>query len=258
MHQGDSTFIITPNRKTILIDGGDNEKSDCGKNVVAPYILKNGFTCVDYVIVSHGDSDHIGGLFYVLENLNVKNVVISYQPEENRNIQKLIEIVNRKKQNLILVNKGDRLNIEENLYIDIVLPNKNSFIKPNAINNNSIVCKLVYNNFSMLFTGDIEEVAEKQILLEYKGNEDSFRSDILKVAHHGSNTSTTQNFLNIVKPKISLIGVEEGNSFGHPSPEVIERLEEFNILVYRTDMNGEIIVDVDENGEVGGIKNIIK
>ena len=93
------------------------------------------------------------------------------------------------------------------------------------MNNNSIVCKLNYKNFSMLFTGDIEEIAEKQILQEYKNNVQLLKSTILKVAHHGSKTSSTQEFVEMVTPKIALIGVGKNNKFGHPNDGVIKRLE---------------------------------
>lgn len=93
------------------------------------------------------------------------------------------------------------------------------------MNNNSIVAKLEYKNFSMLFTGDIEEIAEKQILEEYKNNQKIFNVNILKVGHHGSKTSSIQEFIEAVKPRIALIGVGENNKFGHPNEEVLERLE---------------------------------
>lgn len=101
---------------------------------------------------------------------------------------------------------------------------KEEQIAENMLNNNSIVAKLSYENFSVLFTGDIEKIAEKQILKEYK-NTNVLKSNILKVAHHGSKTSTTKEFLDKVKPQIALIGVGKNNKFGHPNSEVIERLE---------------------------------
>ena len=104
-------------------------------------------------------------------------------------------------------------------------PTKSELINENVLNNNSIVCKLCYKNFSMLFTGDIEEIAEKRILQEYKDNLQLLNSTILKVAHHGSKTSSTKEFINVVKPKVALIGVGKNNKFGHPNEDVIKRLE---------------------------------
>ena len=109
--------------------------------------------------------------------------------------------------------------------------------------------KLNYNNFSMMFTGDIEKKAEEEILETYK-NLKILESDILKVAHHGSKTSTTDEFLSRVKPKIALIGVGKDNMFNHPSNTTIEKLENMGIKIYRTDLNGEISICVNNNGEV--------
>ena len=106
--------------------------------------------------------------------------------------------------------------------IKILWP-KQEQIQENVLNNNSIVAKLVYNNFSMLFTGDIEEIAEKQILEEYKNN-NILKSNILKVAHHGSKSSSIQQILQEIKPKIAIIGVGANNTFGHPNENVLERL----------------------------------
>lgn len=122
-----------------------------------------------------------------------------------------------------MLKSGDELNVEENIKLEILWP-KEEQIQENILNNNSLVIKFNYNNFSMLLTGDIEKIAEEQILYEYK-NVDILKSTILKIGHHGSKTSTTQTFLDMVKPKIALIGVGKSNTFGHPSDSVIKRLE---------------------------------
>lgn len=182
-----------------------------------------------------------------MEEIKVKNVVISKQAENSYNFQEFIKIAQRKKINIIVVGADElhhsnnfkiymngqrsintgtsKLEIEKNLYIDVLWPNNSKLISENALNNNSIVCKLIYRNFSILFTGDIEAIAERKILEEYKENLEILSSTILKVGHHGSKTSSTQEFLNIVKPKIALIGVGKDNKFGHPNEEVINRLE---------------------------------
>lgn len=179
-----------------------------------------------------------------MENIKVKQVIISKQPEDSENLQKFKEIIKEKKINVAVVGTGDfpaanyngsvktyphiynnKIYLEKNLYFEIIWPNNSRLILQNALNNNSIVCKLHYNDFSMLFTGDIEEIAEKEILEAYKNNLDILNSTILKVAHHGSKTSSTQEFLEAVQPKIALIGVSENNKFGHPNAEVIKRLQ---------------------------------
>lgn len=188
------------------------------------------------------------GIFTIMEEIKVGEVIISKQIENTENFQKFKQIITDKKIKVKVVNKGDRISIEKNLYFDIIWPNNNDFILENALNNNSIVCKISYNNFSMLFTGDIEEQAEVKILQEYEDNIKILKSEILKVAHHGSKTSTTIEFLKAVNPKVALIGVGKNNKFGHPSNEVIQRLEEKNTKKYRTDEMGEITIKVNKKG----------
>lgn len=160
-----------------------------------------------------------------MKELNVGKIIISKQVEESENYQKFKEIVKKKKIKVRVVNKGDRLQIERNIYFDILWPDNSNLISENVLNNNSIVCKLHYNNFSMLFTGDIEEIAEKEILKEYKGKLNLLKSTVIKVPHHGSKSSSTQDFLEAVDSKFALVGVGKNNTFGHPNDEVIERLK---------------------------------
>ena len=135
-------------------------------------------------------------------------------------------------------------------YFDVLWPDNSSLVDENVLNNNSIVCKMNYKKFSMLFTGDIEEIAEKQILQEYKNNVQLLKSTILKVAHHGSKTSSIKEFVNAVNPKIALIGVGENNKFGHPNEDILTRLKTRGTRIYRTDQNGEILVMVDKKGVI--------
>lgn len=174
----------------------------------------------------------------VIEKLKVKNIIIAKQGEISENYKRFEELLKNKKTKLIIVNKGDQLQIEKNVYIDIIWPNNSNFIKENILNNNSIVCKINYKNFSMLFTGDIEEIAENEILKE--NNPKKLKADILKVGHHGSKSSSTKEFIEAVSPKIAVIGVGLNNNFGHPNQGVLERLKNINCKIYRTDTMGEI------------------
>ena len=130
--------------------------------------------------------------------------------------------------------------------MDILWP-ESKMIEGNPLNNNSIVCRLNYNNFSILFTGDIEEIAEQKIAKECK---DELKSTILKVAHHGSKTSSINYFINLVNPKIALIGVGKDNKFGHPNEEVLNRLESLGTKIYRTDERGEIVIKVNKKNQM--------
>jgi competence protein ComEC len=220
--QGDSTLIVTPSKKTILIDGGGSESFDVGEKVLLPYLLDRRIRKIDYIMISHFDTDHCKGIFTVIENLKVKNIIISKQAEKSENYKKFKEIVANKKINIILVKAGDKIKIDKYIYFKILFPTE-KLIMQNPLNNNSIVSQLNYKSFKMLFTGDIEEIAEKEILNLQK---DKLKSTILKVAHHGSNTSSTQEFINSVKPELALIGVGKNNTFGHPSECVVEKLRD--------------------------------
>lgn len=241
--QGDSTLIQTPYRKNILIDGGGSEfgNYDVGENILLPYLLDRRITKLDYIIISHFDSDHVKGLFSVIRKLNIANIIISKQGENSNNFKEFQEIVKDKNINIIVVKKGDLVQIDKASYIEIIFPEE-KLIENNVLNNNSIVFKFISNNFSMLFTGDIEEIAEKRIC-EIYNNTSQLKSDILKAAHHGSKTSSTDEFLTLVKPKIVLIGVGEDNNFGHPDTEIIKRFEKYTNNILRTDESGEIIIE---------------
>lgn len=157
-----------------------------------------------------------------MEELKVENIIIGKQFEESENYQNFIEIVNKNKIKVYVVEARQKINIEKNLYFDVLWPDSNNLVPENALNNNSLVCKLNYNNFSMLFTGDIEKVAEEK--MQKSVNNDLLKADILKVAHHGSKSSSTKEFLQYVNPKIAVIGVGKNNKFGHPDSDILNRL----------------------------------
>lgn len=246
--QGDSSLIITPKNKVILIDGGgySNEDYDVGKNVVVPYLLDRGISSIDYIMVSHFDNDHVGGLMYVIKTLKVKNVLISKQSKESNEYKEFIEIAKERNIRVITVKQGDVIKIENDISFFILYPTTK--LEFNDLNNNSIVAKLVYKNFSILFTGDIEKEAENSILQKY--NKDTLGSTVLKVAHHGSKTSTTENFINLVNPRIALIGVGKNNNFGHPNEAILSRIEKLGAKICRTDKCGEISIRVNRQGKI--------
>lgn len=242
--QGDCT-VITSNFTNIIVDGGDKtENFNYGERVVLPYLLNRKVKVIDYLIVSHFDSDHAGGLIYLAENLKVKNVIIGIQYQENENLKELVKIINKNKINLIVLSQGDKINLDDDIYLEVLFPMKNKYVKENIINNNSLVFKLIYKDTKILFTGDIEEETENMLVNEYK---EYLKCDILKVAHHGSDTSSTNNFIHFSNPKIALIGVGKDNKFGHPNKNVINRLKQINANIYRTDINGEITIKVEKN-----------
>ena len=196
-----------------------------GESTLLPYLLDRGIKRLDYIILTHFDLDHVQAAMYVMENIDVNKVIISKQIENSEAYSYFVEIVKEKKIEVNIVRAGDRINVEREVYFDVLWPSVGEFITENAINNNSIVCKLKYRDFSVLFTGDIEEVAERKILELYKNNLNVLQSTVLKVAHHGSKSSSIEEFLNVVRPKFALIGVGVENLYGHPASEVMERFD---------------------------------
>lgn len=252
--QGDSTLIVTPNHKTILIDGGGTEFEsdfDIGKQTLLPEILGQRITKIDYLLISHFDSDHATGVAQILGKIDVSSIILTRQLEENDIYRHILSIAKEKKIKLIYVKEGDVLKIG-GIKISIIHP-ENKLMINNPMNNNSIVCKVEYNSFSMLLTGDIEMEAEELILRKNI----NLKADVLKVAHHGSKTSTTGEFLKAINPKVALIGVGKNNNFGHPSNEVIQRLKENGTRIYRTDENGEISITVNKKGRIIKIQRCI-
>ncbi|MBQ7668340.1 MAG: DNA internalization-related competence protein ComEC/Rec2 [Clostridia bacterium] len=222
---GDSIFIVTPNHKTILIDTGDKyisngKEYDKGSQNVVPYILSKGYKTIDLLILTHMDSDHTGGVGSVLNELNVKKVAIGVNSgniEELKNV-KTVEL------------KSGMKFIVDKIEFSVLLPNENFNVSEN---NNSVVLKMKSKAITALFTGDLEEEGEKWLL--EKGID--VKADLLKVGHHGSNTSSSSEFLKKVSPKIAVISV--GNRFNTlPNIEVLQRLKNVGAKVFRTDEIG--------------------
>ena len=222
--QGDSCFIITPNHETILIDGGGSTSNtfDVGKDTLLPYLLDRGYTKIDYIFISHFDQDHVGGVLSLLEELKIGQIFISKQEETSDNYEEFLGEVKKKNLQVREVKAGDKITIGD-VTFHILWPIEKQ-IEENQLNNNAMVMKLQYKDFSMLFTGDIEEVAEKKMLNTYENDLDILKATVLKVAHHGSKSSSTEEFLKAVNSKVAIIGVGENNMFGHPSNAVLERL----------------------------------
>lgn len=224
--QGDSCLIQTKTGKTILVDGGGNAKEeyDTGKRVLLPYLAEHQIGKIDCLMVSHADLDHIGGIIAVIEKVPVKKIILGKQFEENANLEKLLQVAKKRKVPVQVVEAGMKIKIEKDVMLDVLWPNTQNQITENGMNNNSFVFRLTYADVSMLFTGDIEKIAEERMLEQI--SLDLLKADILKVGHHGSKTSSNPEFVQVVKPKIALIGVGENNRFGHPNADVVARLKD--------------------------------
>ena len=239
--QGDAILIQTPQKKNILIDGGGTPFTDfdVGKHIVVPYLRRLGINRVDLLFLTHPDLDHLEGLLTVLKEIKVKRVIESGIDSKDNVYQQFLSLIKKDKQiTYHKTQEGEIICLEPELEI-LVLNSFNSLVygTESNFNNHSIVLKLLYKNTSFLFTGDIEELAEKNLLS--LGNK--LKSDILKVAHHGSITSSTELFVSNVEPGVAVISVGL-NNFNHPHPEVIKRLEDRCQQVFRTDRNGTVII----------------
>lgn len=254
--QGDSTLIRTETNKVILIDSGGSTASssfDVGNKVLLPYLLDIRIKKIDFIIVSHFDADHCQAFETVIDNINVEKVVVCKQ---SMITQEYLNIINKcKKENIkiIVVERGDKLKIDKRTEFEILHPGER-FLDDGkgGLNANAIVCKMNYKLdngkvFSILFTGDIEVEAEKELEQVYGKK---LKADILKIAHHGSKTSSREEFIKLVAPKIALIGVGENNKFGHPADITLERLEKEKVKVYRTDQMGEVSITINKNGRI--------
>ncbi len=228
--QGDSILIQPPDGTTILIDGG---KIWC-YTFLADYLRRAGVKKIDYLIVSHPHGDHYGGLIKILKTFKVDNLLVSGQKDTTDHYQRFMETVDSLKGvKYKLARAGDRYSFGE---VELLIMHPSDRLSDN-LNDCSIIAKLIYGDVSFLFTGDAEEDAE----LEAIGRGYNMKSTILKVAHHGSRTSTDQYFLSRISPKEAIISVGEDNGYGHPTPQVLRRLKRGGIKTYRTDLDGTIL-----------------
>jgi competence protein ComEC len=266
--QGDCIHVRTESGQNILIDGGGSANYDVGKKTLLPYLLKNGVSHLDYVIVTHLHTDHFKGIQELSKYMDIgKLVTFGDGNRPNNSMGGSNAITNDsdiEEHNIVYVGKGDRFNIEKNIYVDILHPdikdmsgkdigNAGSSLPlasgEDDENSKSLLLKLNYRGISALITGDIDEDGEQQIIGNLNNPEESLKSHILKVGHHGSKYSTSDNFLKYVDPKVAVIQVGK-NNYGHPAPEVIEKLKNKDIMIFRNDHNGAVMLDIEEDSNV--------
>lgn len=265
--QGDCTFIRFPDKKTMLIDAGPTSS----KNKVCEYLddlfKQESIDAIDYFLLTHQDSDHIGGASSVFENFQVNilyrpMVLSTYEVENFGNPQNYKTSSGVYYDNAIVAaynepNCSIRYSMADigwgnNKYsVKFLSPSDNFYSNSNDY---SPIVKIVYGEKSFLFTGDAESKAENEVIENYSQD---LKADVLKVGHHGSKTSTSQEFLSYVQPKIAIISVGMKNSYGHPAEETIERLKAINCKIYQTSVIGDIALSVDSQGNIimGGKNN---
>lgn len=240
--QGDCA-LIRVNNKNFLVDSGGTPNSDydIGKNVILPYLKKQGVRKLDGVFISHFHVDHCEGVKSFFGNIKLDNIFIGYKNNSNELYNELFELSRKYKMRLTILNKGDRIMIGNNVAVRILFPTKETMFTENE-NNMSLVMLIEANDRKILFTGDIEKEVEEEIV----NSEIKEDIDVLKVPHHGSNTSSMNNFIDFFRPEYAIIQVGR-NSFGHPDEEVINRYMSRGIEVFRNDNDGMVRVIIDSN-----------
>ena len=250
--QGDSLFVVSPHGKTLLIDGGgafggfpgheQHEGIDPGEEAVSPYLWSRGFQKIDVVALTHAHQDHLGGLTAVLQNFRVGRLWIGREVASPA-LAKLEDLARVRGIPVEYEVRGKSFawdGVEGQFFWPETSPRD---IAPSAKNNDSLVLRLRYGKRTLLLPGDAEKDAERAILGE--NGEAELQADVLKVGHHGSKNSTMPDFLAAVRPRVAIISAGEGNPYGHPSPELVKRLEDAGVRILRTDRDGAIHVLTD-------------
>ena len=237
--QGDS-MLIQANGKNILVDASKIDTRKLLIDKLERYNVKS----LDLVIATHAHEDHIGGMDAVFKKFAVKEVMDAGAPSTSKLYYNYLMKIKEKKIKLTVPTAGSKVDLGNGAYLEFLTPLSNNPDKDN-INNTSLVFKLVDNNFSMLFTGDIEKEVESQLVRAYASK---LRSDVLKAPHHGSKTSSTQQFLEQVKAKDVLVSCAVNNDYKHPHDVVVKRYEKNKMNMYVTHQSGDIIVTATESG----------
>lgn len=232
--QGDAILIRFPEGQNMLIDAGQrNSYEDMGTDVVIPVLKYLNIHEIDWAMMSHPHSDHIGGFVALTDEITIKNILDTFLPFDSWTYKKIMQNAQEKKTDIMRFERGQILQLTPNSLLEFYAPDTTFVHSQNNVNNASIVIKLIYGQTKFLFTGDLEQEGD-DLLIQYN---QQLKSHVLKVAHHGSVTSTTEELLDCVQPDIAVISVGKNNKFSHPSTEVLERLENRNIKIHRTDVS---------------------
>ena len=231
--QGDGIFIRSGSN-TFLVDGGSSDEKSLYEYTLEPFLLSKGVSKIDYVVITHPDSDHMSGIVDLMEKgkIGIGTLVVSGTPEDDEAFEELYELAHMNGAEVMVMKKGDVIS-DERTQIKCIYPMDEADMSDR--NDISLVLEVTYEDFSMLLTGDISEKVEKEII------EDFSQVDVLKVAHHGSRDSSCIEFLEKVRPKVAVISCGEDNSYGHPHNDTINRLVAVESEIRYTMKEGAIV-----------------
>jgi len=240
--QGDAILIISPNGKTMLVDGGNSSLD--AREVILPYLQENGYDRLDVMVLTHPDADHVGGLPEVLRSIPVGIGVATGQVHTTQVYTEFLQELQRARDEggtqIVRGAAGVEIPFDSEVRLEVLGPST-AAIAGDDKNNTSIVLRLTYGLINVLLTGDAE--VEEEAWMMAQGA--VLDAQILKVSHHGSDTASSSAFLDQVDPEVALISCSAGNQYGHPHNEVLDRLSDHGADVYRTDRNGTIEVVTD-------------
>lgn len=236
--QGDSEFIQLPGGKCMLIDAGTAEYGA----VIADRISEMGYTKIDYLIATHPHADHIGGMKEIVECFDIGEIYMPRAETNTKTYENLLLAVSDKGYSINTAKAGKVMFSENDVTAEFLAPGSAAY---EDLNNYSAVVKMQYGSNSFLFMGDAEELSEQEILNKYSNEE--LKADVLKVGHHGSDTSSSTAFINAVSPEYAVIEVGKGNKYNHPHYETMNKLSESGAEILRTDSQGNIYVISDKN-----------
>lgn len=231
--QGDAIFIEAPNGNQVLVDGGPSNAILGKLGAAMPFWDRS----LDLVVLTHPHADHVTGLIEVLKRYDVGMVLesgVNYSTAEYREWRTLLE---QKHIPVLIARAGQKIHLSPKTELNLLTPFE-SFIEksPNHVHDAMVVSKLIYASSSVMLTGDVEKQIEYRLLLSGA----DLDSDILKVAHHGSRTSTTEGFVRAVSPQYAVISVGRKNRYGHPYQQTLDVLAKFGIKIFRTDQDGDV------------------
>ena len=242
--QGDGIYLRSPQGETYFIDGGSSDESSLGKYCIEPFLKSRGVGVLDYVFVTHGDSDHYSGIEEMLARqevgIRIAHLVLPQYYSSNHELSALAKIAQDAGVTVLTIKGGDELREGDFRITCIQSYGNEGNLTDNAA---SVILEVTYRAFSMLCTGDVEGEGEEFLLKKVTGKD----YDVLKVAHHGSKYSTSKKFLELCTPEIALISAGENNRYGHPHEELLGRLKDAGCKIYNTQENGAIMLETDGN-----------